>query len=350
MKAMSAHMNNFNLIRLLAALQVMVVHSIDHFGLSGPWLQAFKAIPGVPTFFLISGYLIGASYQRTGPARMGQFFKNRFLRIYPGLWACVLVATAAMAATGYLGGKDVSASHFGVWIAGQASVVQFYNPGFMRQFGTGVLNGALWTIAVELQFYVLVPVMFYLIKNRGSLFWMLFVVSLGFNLLLRLDPDNHTMGRKLLSVSFLPWVYMFMLGFLAAYYPLVVARIKAVPYVVWMASYMASMCLIGTFKENGSNAIHPLAVIILGAMILKFGTARIALPKSWERVLQQHDFSYGLYLYHMPAINILLYASLFSAGVNFAFAVSASLTAAVISWFIVEQPALRRKVATAVPS
>lgn len=37
------------------------------------------------------------------------------------------------------------------------SFVQFYNPDWLRGFGTGVLNGSLWSIPVELQYYVLLP-------------------------------------------------------------------------------------------------------------------------------------------------------------------------------------------------
>jgi peptidoglycan/LPS O-acetylase OafA/YrhL len=39
----------------------------------------------------------------------------------------------------------------------QLSIVQFYNPDFLRGYGVGVLNGSLWTISVELQFYVMLP-------------------------------------------------------------------------------------------------------------------------------------------------------------------------------------------------
>ena len=343
MDPMRSHFNNFNLIRLLAALQVLVVHGINHFEISGWGLELFKLIPGVPTFFLISGYLIGASYQKRGPAGIGQFFKNRCLRIFPGLWVCVVVATAAMAATGYLNGRGVSALSLLSWMAGQATVVQFYNPDFMRQFGTGVLNGALWTIAVELKFYVLVPVMYYLLKTRKGWFAALFLLSIGLNLLLRLEPDNHSLGRKLLSVTFLPWVYMFMLGFLAASYRAVLERARAVPYLLLIGAYLGAMLLVGDFKQNATNAIHPLAVLILGVLLLKFGTARVTLPAWAERTIHGSDFSYGLYLYHMPVINLLMYTALFAPAVNLLLALAISVAAAIVSWFLIEQPALRRK-------
>ena len=55
---------------------------------------------------------------------------------------------------------------------GQMAVFQFYGPDFMRSFGSGVLNGSLWTVTVELQFYILVPVIYWIlskaVKNKFS--------------------------------------------------------------------------------------------------------------------------------------------------------------------------------------
>lgn len=342
------HKNNFNLIRLLAALQVLIVHGLNHFELEGPGLAFFKAIPGVPTFFLISGFLIGASYLRSGPSKLGYFFRNRALRIYPALWVCVLLSTLAMMATGYLATQSVTPVGFAGWIAGQVTVVQFYNPGFMRQFGTGVLNGALWTIAVELQFYVLMPVLAYLLQARRWLFGLLMVASLATNLLLRLDPETDTMARKLLSVTFLPWVYMFMLGLVAAAFPSLVARARALPYLLLVPAYLASMLLIGSYMVNATNAIHPLSVLLLGMLLLKVGLAPVALPAWLRRLVENSDFSYGLYLYHMPVINILLYTAVFTPLASFGLTLLISAAVAVLSWFLIEQPALQRKHATPV--
>ena len=54
--------NNLNLIRLLAALQVAISHSLTHLDIKTEWLlflnnNFFKYFPGVPIFFFISGFL-----------------------------------------------------------------------------------------------------------------------------------------------------------------------------------------------------------------------------------------------------------------------------------------------------
>ncbi|MBK8972421.1 MAG: acyltransferase family protein [Hahellaceae bacterium] len=84
--------NNFDLIRLLAALQVTLIHGLEHLGIGMPFLlnQIIQSIPGVPIFFVISGYLISASFERR--KSLANYYFNRFLRVYPGLWFCLLIS------------------------------------------------------------------------------------------------------------------------------------------------------------------------------------------------------------------------------------------------------------------
>ena len=88
--------NNFNIIRLLAALLVIYVHSFAIFKInidepiakvlhSGVSLGEFA----VYVFFIISGYLITASFVRS--KSNWHYFKARLLRIYPGLMAVMLL-------------------------------------------------------------------------------------------------------------------------------------------------------------------------------------------------------------------------------------------------------------------
>ena len=88
-KNMMFRINNFDLIRLFAAFQVVLHHSNTHFGLTKEnclFLKLTAAFPGVPIFFFISGYLISRSYEQTYSVRA--YVKSRFLRIYPALWVC----------------------------------------------------------------------------------------------------------------------------------------------------------------------------------------------------------------------------------------------------------------------
>ena len=61
-------LNNFDLLRLLAALQVVFGHAVELTDLSmeqSSLFQFIHAIPGVPLFFFISGFLISKSSVET---------------------------------------------------------------------------------------------------------------------------------------------------------------------------------------------------------------------------------------------------------------------------------------------
>ena len=92
--------NNFDLIRLFAATQVMLFHGAAHLHLSVPFpLSVLAPFPGVPIFFVTSGFLIAASYDRS--ADLADYARRRVLRLAPGLWGCIAVTSAILLALGY---------------------------------------------------------------------------------------------------------------------------------------------------------------------------------------------------------------------------------------------------------
>ena len=142
------HRNNINLLRLLAACQVVVSHMIGHFDLApndSPLVVAIRMFPGVPIFFLLSGYLIYRAWERD--PNIWSYWTNRGLRIFPALWVAFAVTLAVLFLTGQF---DGTARQTGLWIVAQLTIIQFYNPEFLRDFGVGVVNGALWSIPVEI--------------------------------------------------------------------------------------------------------------------------------------------------------------------------------------------------------
>jgi peptidoglycan/LPS O-acetylase OafA/YrhL len=344
MNRTTAHWNNLNLIRLIAALQVLLVHGFNHFEFEGALVAALKLVPGVPAFFFISGLLISASYARTCKLGFRAFYGNRALRIFPALWICVGASVLMVWVSGYLQSRQISTGHFILWIAGQLSFVQFYNPEFMRTFGVGVLNGVLWTISVELQFYVITPVLYYLMQRQKMLFGLIIVASLALNVYFRVDQDWSRMEMKLVYTSFLPWVYMFMLGFLVAGYREQFDKLfSRTNLIALLMIYVLSMVFIGSYKLNASNAINPLSFCILAVCIVKLSNFPIPILDQFQKFISKNDFSYGLYLYHMPVLNALLYFAWFRREGSLIVLVLLSFFAAVCSWFFVERPSLRFK-------
>ncbi|NIJ63629.1 peptidoglycan/LPS O-acetylase OafA/YrhL [Sphingomonas leidyi] len=343
MPRLAVHSNNFNLIRLCAAAQVLIVHGLNHHEITGWGADVFKAIPGVPVFFFISGFLISASYLRTRERGLGEFFRNRILRIYPALIVCVLFATAMVAATGYLATQSISPARFVGWVLGQMSFLQFYNPDFMRGFGVGVLNGALWTITVELQFYLLTPPLMWLISRKPRIAAALFAISLAANLYLGWVGGGRSLFDKLLAVSFVPWVYMFMIGMLVALRP-GLARKLIKPTWLWALpiAYLASIFALGGYEHNAQNSINPVSFLILAVLIFKLAYLPIPFARRAQTFIGRNDFSYGIYLYHMPLINLTLFLGM-APVTGILTAAGCAILCALLSWYLVERPALKRK-------
>ena len=139
--------NNFDLIRLLAASSVALGHiadwSIKAEYPTTVWLISY--VPGVPIFFFMSGYLVSASWERSSDI-IG-YSVNRALRIFPALW---LSFTFSVLALLIFFGRETAANWptFLVWIGAQLTLFQAWNPAFLRGYGTGVVNMALWTIPI----------------------------------------------------------------------------------------------------------------------------------------------------------------------------------------------------------
>ena len=125
----------------------------------------WRCMPGVPIFFFVSGFLISRSYESNSEARASTH-RNRGLRIYPALIVCTALSLLSVAGDWVTSRRSSSpsatSSHGSL---GQITIFQFYGPVFMRAFGTGVLNGSLWTISVELQFYVLIPLLSWVLRT-----------------------------------------------------------------------------------------------------------------------------------------------------------------------------------------
>ncbi len=152
--------NNLELLRLIFAMQVCIMHTFSHLGLV--FSNFFKIIahfPGVPAFFFVSGFLIYASYLNAPGKR---YFENRFLRLYPAL----LLVTLGGGAVALLhnGWRDLidNYSTYVFWFLAQTTLGQAYNPSLFRDIGVGVINGSLWTLTTEILFYFSVPIIVWL--------------------------------------------------------------------------------------------------------------------------------------------------------------------------------------------
>lgn len=334
--------NNFDLVRLLAASQVLITHAAEQLHIpDGPILTALRYFPGVPIFFFVSGFLISASWVRH-PV-LGGYTRNRILRIFPALWVAFAVsflAIALLTPQTLLGHPG----HATLWAVTQVTVLQDWNPDFLRGYGMGVVNGSLWTIPVELSFYCAVPLLCGLAKGRRLPFILVAMLLASFVALYIINRMPESVVQKALLLTPMPWIGMFLMGWLAQRY-----RDTLYPYIhgnaLWYlllyaaVSMVASQVRIYPLIGHPYNMVPVINYLALCGLIFSFAYT----GESWaDRLLHRNDISYGLYIYHMPVVNALLvlgWTGVAAAQVTVAVTVLLSL----LSWFLVEKPALAKR-------
>ncbi|MEO7860988.1 MAG: acyltransferase, partial [Nitrospirales bacterium] len=277
-----------------------------------------------------------------------EFFINRALRLYPGLIACVAFTIVVVMVSGYLHGKGVQWFELGLLFLAKITVFQFYNPEFMRAYGDGVLNGSLWTITVEIQFYLLIPVLFFLLSRKPpqcTANCALVVLTIVFFILNRLyavlpDMVDKSLITKLIGVSFVPWFYIFLLGVLAQRnFELFHTYVAGKFYLMFPLYLVSAYMLSGIGSAFGNNS-NPVVAVLLVLTVFSFA---YSMPTLSTKVLRGNDMSYGIYIYHMPVVNLLLYSELYRKTEYGFVALMACILLGAISWLTVEKPALRLK-------
>jgi peptidoglycan/LPS O-acetylase OafA/YrhL len=107
---------------------------------------------GVDLFFVLSGFLVGRQALR-GTEGLGWFWFRRAARILPAYWACLLVVGVGLS----LGRAwPRAALDFAAHLA------------MLQDYTGSVFVPALWSLAVEEKFYLLVPPLVLLLRRRAS--------------------------------------------------------------------------------------------------------------------------------------------------------------------------------------
>ena len=333
--------NNFDLIRLLAAAQVAILHTAKHLKIQLPAIfSILEYFPGVPVFFFISGYLIYQSFSNIKEKKLGTFFINRCLRLYPALFFCFFVTLLSLLISGYLATQSYSSKDFFTWVFTSLTFFQFYNPDFLRAYGVGAINGSLWTISAELQFYILTPLLFLLYTRYKKISISLAFILILVNLLNTFLNDRSSIAEKLIVVSFLPWFYMFMVGAYISTNRDLQTKILSVNPLVYLVLYVASYYFALEYNLGVGNNINFISFILLCLLIFRLAYTN---PSLSDQVLGGNDISYGIYIYHMPIINLWLFCKIQGTTISFVLAIVATICMAFISWYLIEKPALRLK-------
>ncbi|WP_437588146.1 acyltransferase family protein [Sorangium sp. So ce1000] len=346
----STRENNFDLVRIFAALQVAVFHASAHLQLPfesawAPLARVLRVFPGVPIFFVVSGFLISASYERRQDLR--PYLRARLLRIYPALWICFAISLLVAGALGFLPRDVLFSPTFAAWCVAQVTFVQFFNPSFLRDFGVGVLNGSLWTIPVELTFYLCVPALHALLvrgRARRASNALLIAVTLasfaaGYAMETGVFGPPGAQQRKLVQVTIAPHLYLFLLGMLAQLNWAEVERLLRGRFLLWVVPYTALAMALHEQIVAGPLLTALARVLLAGTVLSAAFSARSLSAK----VLRRQDVSYGFYLYHMVFINVFVEMGLVGRPMYLFTVLGMTVLAALASWRLVEKPMLALK-------
>lgn len=159
-------------LRAIAALSIVAFHTLLAMRFyRTPQGRAFNEswyylASGVDLFFVLSGFLLFLPYARAllqgRPLPSAKrFYKRRALRILPAYWVCLAILLLLTPQTRTTGGMIAD-------IVTHVLMIHDAFPSFNQDF-----NGPFWTLAVEAQFYLLLPLLglgiAWLAGRRGSL-------------------------------------------------------------------------------------------------------------------------------------------------------------------------------------
>lgn len=306
-QSLSKRYNCLNLIRLLAALDVFYGHAIRSSNL-GTFAEAkgiisiivvilntiFEFFKGVPLFYCLSGFLIWDSIERSKDLK--EYARKRIFRIYPELWGAVAVSLISIIV---LYKEKINWPKLILFGFTQGTVFQFWTPDFLMNFGNGTPNGALWTICIIVQFYIICWFVHKILKGKRLWVWcavLLFSIAVGWASPI-LGTKLPTIVYKLYNQTFVPYVWLFLAGcFMAEFYDAVIPFMRK----YWWATLLVAVIWIYFIPFDINIGLYPL----MGSLLCC--TACFGFAYAFPRLNLKTDVSYGIYLYHMVVINIFV--------------------------------------------
>lgn len=319
--------NNFDFLRILAAFLVLISHQYALNGLPEPAI--FRMSLGtfaVLIFFSVSGFLVSQSWRQDPDAL--RFLAKRFLRIWPGLAVVTLLAAfvlgplvSTMDASSYFASPELKDFLRNLKVV----TVRYFLPGvFETNIYPRAVNGSLWTIPLEVRCYFTLLVIGVLgLMTKRLMVLVGTVLSALYYFAVAPDPQNYQ--------------YHFGLYFFAG---------------VCLDLYRREWEKRPVYLLASAGAIALVAYVFgaeLAALLLMIPTVTVYIGTRSMRGLNSFgrfgDISYGIYIYAFPAQQTVLWAvgkSLpFFSGLLLAAVMT--ILCALLSWHLVEFPALRLK-------
>jgi peptidoglycan/LPS O-acetylase OafA/YrhL len=265
---------------------------------------------GVSLFFFISGFVIGlpfieANVRGSPPPRLVDFYWRRFLKIVPSYWLNIAVSVA-LGLTVY--------ETFGAALNDVVLHVFFiHNLWFLSRM---TLNGVLWTLAVEVQFYLIAPFLMRVFLRFPLVTFLIVVCAANMWRFLLYTPDSLLLDYRMEQ---LPGnIDLFMIGILAAYVFVHVserrADLVALPWRWTILAAAGTVCALWLVNDCYSVRFHDPSDsfsawqmryrTFLGASFAMIACGSLFAVRWWKAALANPvllffaAISYNLYLWH----------------------------------------------------
>ena len=207
--AKSSRILELDALRGLAAVAVVLFHYTTRYDeLFGHSQSLELAVAwghyGVDLFFMLSGFVILLSLERT--ANAGRFAWGRFSRLYPTYWAAAIVTFAVVSMVG-LAGQEVSLADALLNLTMVQSLL-----------GAEHIDGAYWSLQAELIFYANMLLLYQCGAFRrpalavGGWLWFTAIVVPLQSLVATSWPVFGGMLSKLATIASLKFVPLFAIG------------------------------------------------------------------------------------------------------------------------------------------
>lgn len=328
--------NALDLFRILGTAQVFLGHVITHFAMAHPMVNVIYFIRGVPILFVLCGFLAAKSLDAHSTK---SWLLRRAVRILPAFWACIIVNSIII----FLAYDQTPTAKEGlIYAVTQFLGLNFYTGDWLRGYGVGTPNGVLWTITVQVQFFVIAPIIHRIMKNASGRAWALLAAGLTACSIFcrRIEAYIPEILGKLINVTVAPYLYFLVLGMMAWY-----CRDKLLPilkkyrfailagYVLWKLAE-----IYWQFPHVLDGVLYnTVTTILMAGLIFAFAFC--------GKFRMKHDYTYGFYLYHMVFINLAVefgydaFPTFGTGAVIMAVVVGLTTAGAGLSYHLVESPA-----------
>ena len=288
--------NAFNAIRFLLCLIVLLMHSFGVVKIHNAYLlDGHIAVCG---FFILSGFWVTKSYFSSDSLKT--FFIKRAKKILPMYYISVIGFSLICSYFSDLPAKEYFGLNYFKYIFWNSLFLNFICPSLPGCFKGEAVNGALWTIKLEIEFYLILPLIMFIWKklktnkSKNAFLAALYILSVVYNLLLRKYAGTLHLPKQLEHQlpGFISFFVSGMFIFLNWNLFLKVKNYLLLPSVaIYILHYVTK-----------TEILFPMgfAVIIVWSA-LAF--------KKLQLIGNNIDFSWGMYLFHFPIMQIIYYSA-----------------------------------------